>query len=383
MKNAGFEKELDELLSLIEERIDIEHVHAVDRDYSDALAYQPVAIPPLVAMPKFPATFDLPAPWDRFVRYGYREAFGNPPAMLQNALLNRVVPGVLLGDHSPLAIRNDHGTIQVASLLGGKWSMYEDNYPCVHHFESVEDIERILYAPLPDRIQECGVMPASIATLEFYDAKLSEFPSCKKAIQISMPDLQGPIDTAEMMWGSDIYYAFYDNPDLLARFLKRVTDALLAMEKVFRPLSFDRLDPKGNAQHGYVIPGRLLIRDDSAILIPPDMYAQQVRPYDERILRELGGGSIHFCGNGEHLIEKMLAIVELRGLDFGDSRSMNIGKIYDMCSERRIALSNVNPSREDLVSGKAAKNFPSGAVFVYEAESFADAADLVRAYRRA
>jgi hypothetical protein len=383
MNSAAGEKELDALLSLIEEHVDCRHISTVDEEYARALAYQPVEAPPLVVMPRFPTAFDLPAPWDAFTRYDYRESFGNPAAMLQNALLNRVVPGVLLKDWSPLAIRNDHGTIQVASVLGGAWKMYENNYPCVSHFDSDTDIEKMLDEPLPAGISERGIMPISIATARFYNAKLCEFPSCKKAIQISMPDLQGPIDTAEMLWGSDIYYAFYDNPELLGRLLARVTETLLAMEKVFRPLTFDRLDPGANAQHGYMIPGRLLIRNDSSILITPDMYARQVQPHDEKILKELGGGSIHFCGNGEHLIEKMLGIEHLRGLDFGDSRSMDIGRICAMCRERGIAVSNVNPPREDLVSGKAARDFPTGAVFVYETDSFADAADVVRSYRHA
>jgi hypothetical protein len=383
MNGTAGEKELDALLSLLEAHVDCRHVSTVDEDYARALAYQPVAVPPLVVMPRFPGSFDLPAPWDAFTRYEYRESFENPVAMLQNALLNRVVPGVLLRDWSPLAIRGDHGTIQVASVLGGAWRMYENNYPCVSRFDSVADIERMLDEPLPAGIAQRGVMPISIATLRFYNAKLRALPSCAKAIQVSMPDLQGPIDTAEMVWGSDIYYAFYDNPGLLGRLLARVTETLLAMEKIFRPLTLDRLDPKANAQHGYMIPGRLLIRNDSSILITPDMYAEQVQPHDERILEELGGGSIHFCGNGEHLVGKMLGIEHLEGLDFGDSRSMDIGRIYAMCRERGVAISNVNPSREDLVSGKAARDFPTGAVFVYETDSFADAADLVRSYRPA
>ena len=95
--------------------------------------------------------------------------------------------------------------------------------------DSVKDLEKTLDAPLPVRISECGIMPVSIATLEFYDVKPREFPSCGKAIQISMPDLQGPIDSAEMLWGSDIYYAFYDNPELLGR-LTRISHTRSAVD---------------------------------------------------------------------------------------------------------------------------------------------------------
>ena len=36
---------------------------------------------------------------------------------------------ILERDDNPLAIRNDHGTIQVASLLGGDWGRHENDPP--------------------------------------------------------------------------------------------------------------------------------------------------------------------------------------------------------------------------------------------------------------
>jgi len=132
------ERELDRLLKLLEDHVDLEHCLKVDERYSMALQYNDVDRPPLVIQAEFGKTLKLPSPWNEFKRYGYREAFKSPVAMLQNMLLDRVVPGVLLKDDSPLAIRNDHGIIQIASVLGGKWEIYEDNYPWPEHFESVE-----------------------------------------------------------------------------------------------------------------------------------------------------------------------------------------------------------------------------------------------------
>jgi hypothetical protein len=43
----------------------------------------------------------------------------------------------------------------------------------------------------------------------------------------------------------------------------------------------------------------------------------------------VGGGSIHFCGNGQHLIEPMLQISDLSGLDFGQSAMMDTKRIMN------------------------------------------------------
>jgi len=392
---AANEKELEQLLSEISVRLDPERCREVDERYRRALAYEQTDRPPLVVQPEFGRSFALPEPWSAFRRYSYRESFDDPAAMMQNMLLDRVVPGLIIGDDSPLAIRNDHGTIQIGSAVGGNWMLHENNFPWVEHFDSLEPIERIANSSAPVDL-EAGVLPRSFATLKYYAEKLRMFPPCADAIQIAMPDLQGPLDNADLLWGSGIYYAFSDAPELLERLLSRLVDVIGQVYQAYRPYTSDRLDPVANTQHGYVIPGRLLIRDDSAIMLSAGTYAQHVRPHDVRLLRELGGtpphfvsegvrgrcgGAIHFCGNGQHLVEAMVEPEEVRGLDFGEIHLMDADWIYGVCRERKVSLHRVTPSREDLVTGKARRDFPTGVVFVYSTSDIEDGSDLVRAYQ--
>jgi len=121
--------------------------------------------------------------------------------MLQNMLLDRIVPAVILRDDNPMAIRNGHGTIQIASLLGGSWYMNDDNYPWVKSLGSIQTI-RALLNENRDIDWTGGVIPQSTQTLEFFHDKLSLYPQCEQAIQISLPDLQGPMDTADILWGT-------------------------------------------------------------------------------------------------------------------------------------------------------------------------------------
>ena len=196
--------ELNQLLELIEEHLDLDHCEQVDARYRRVLAGAPTDRPPLVVDAQWDSNWKLPTPWDRFDRYSFRQAFEDTIAMMQNALLDRVVPGLILKDDSPLAIRNNHGTVQIASLLGGNWGMHKNDPPWIKPWDSLDKVHALAESTEPVDL-DGGVMGQSIKTLEFYTEQLAKYPKCKQAIQISLPDLQGPFDTAEQLWGSGIY----------------------------------------------------------------------------------------------------------------------------------------------------------------------------------
>ena len=371
--------QLDKLLELIEQHIDLENHQRVDQRYRRSLAYEEVDHPPLVSQPEFGKRWELPKPWEKFEHYSYRQAFDDPAAMMQNMLLDRVVPGLILKDDSPLAIRNDHGTIQIASILGGAWEMHENNYPWVKSLGSSEAI-RALVEEDRDIDWNCGVLPQSTWTLEFYNEKLSDYSTCKEAIQISLPDLQGPVDTADILWGTEIFLMMLQEPQLVTSLMDKIVRAMLDVIDHYRKLTYDRLNPAANTQHGYNVPGRLMIRNDSAIMVSPDTYRQVIAPQDAKLLKEVGSGSIHFCGNGQHLVEPMLEIPNLRGLDFGQAEMMDIKKIYEMASQRKVALTCLKPPRDDLMSGKTVTDFPTGVVCICNTETINGAREIVMAH---
>ena len=197
-----------------------------------------------------------------------------------------------------------------------------------------------------------------------------------------MPDLQGPFDTAEQLWGSGIYIGLYEERELVTALMEKIVQTMLRVEETYRPYTRDRLDPFANTQHGYNIPGRLLIRNDSTILISPGDYRDVVAPIDAQLLEAVGGGSIHFCGNGEHLIEPILEIPDVKGLDVGQSAMMDVDRIYAICRERNVALANHIPPREQLLDGTIRKKFPTGIVIAYETENIEDAQQVLQAFQR-
>lgn len=376
------EQMLDRLLECVEQVADPNHCDEVDCRYHKALACESVDRPPLVVRLPFSTSMTLPDPFSSFGIYPYQIAFNNPVAMMHNEIMNSVVPGLLLKDDSPLLIRNNHGIIQVAALLGAHWEQHENNPPWIKPFGTGPQIEALANDGYELDLERGGVLEQSFATLQFYHEKLADYPNARRAIQIAMPDLQGPLDTADLLWGSDIFIAFYEQPELVNRLLDRIVDVTLAVEAKFRTFTTDRLDPFATAQHAWQLPGRLLIRDDSAIMMSADMYADQVRSHDGRLLEAVGGGTLHFCGDGRHLIEPMLQTPGMKGFDLGQPWMMDVPKIYEQTMAAGVPFSNHQPGRDDLVSGKARSEYPTGIVLVYESTDFADAQDVVTRYQQ-
>lgn len=377
------EEELNRLLAMLAERVDLDHCSVVEDRYEAVFNHESVDVPVLVIQSgsMFGSSDVLPQPWGSFRYYSYTDAFYDPVAMMQNQLLDRVVPGILLKDDNPLSLRNNHGGIQIASVLGAEWNIYEDNFPWVHPIADRSMLEEIAYST-EQPTQKQGGLPRAFETLELYKHKLAQYPPLSAAVQISVPDLQGPMDTAEQIWGSSIYYAFYDAQDLLGNLLERIVEVMLTVFRWFQAYSTDRLLPNCATQHGYMVPGQFLIRDDSSLPLSPSMYEDFVSRHDARLADAFGRISIHSCGNWDHLVEKFAGIPGVVGLDPGNPEMMDIGSAYRFCRDRGIAITAVRPNREDLMSGKASRDFPTGVVFVYKAENYNDAETVVRAYYR-
>jgi uroporphyrinogen-III decarboxylase len=128
-------------------------------------------------------------------------------------------------------------------------------------------------------------------------------PKLSQCVHIFHPDLQGPMNVCEMLWGASLYVDFYDKPDLIKDFLSLITETYIAFMRRWQEI-VPPLDGYG-VHWSMLHRGRIMIRDDAATNFSPEMFEEFVRPYDQRLLDEFGGGGIHFCGRGDHFIAKV------------------------------------------------------------------------------
>jgi len=364
--------ELERLLDELEGRLDPAGQDAIRQRHLRALRWEDVDRPPVILC--------FPYPAGRGVKpFPYHEAFSDPAKMLFNELVSAFDTSIVLhgetGGDLPCTVRANCGTVVVASMFGARVEQVEDNPPWAMPHDGLEAVEAALDMDPLDSAR--GLCPKLFAIYEFYRHVLRGYPNVRRCVRVVLPDLQGPLDTAELLRGCEIYTDLCERPEFMAKLLAHLAKAQVGLARRLRAVTTDDA-PEYSHQHATVILGRILLRCDSAINLSARMYADLVAPHDEWVLREMGGGGIHFCGKGQHLPAEMLKLPSLRCLDLGQPRLNDTDAIYAQARERRVPIVRMRVPEEELLSGKAWARFPTGVSFVHGVESVDKAREVAR-----
>lgn len=212
------------------------------------------------------------------------------------------------GSGALLAVRCNYGTAILPSLFGAELFLMGrdlDTLPTCRSLAGGADaVKRLLDRGVPDL--NTGLGEKVFRMGEYYRQLFAGRPGLERHVYIYHPDLQGPMNVCEMLWGGSLYVDFYDKPDLIKEFLSLITETYIRFmrrwDEIVAPLD-------GCAVHWSMLhKGQIMIRDDAATNLSPEMFEEFVRPYDQRLLDEFDGGGIHFCGCGDHFIAKVADI---------------------------------------------------------------------------
>jgi hypothetical protein len=368
---------LHRLLNHLCDTQDVERQADTDARYHRALSWQPVAGPPLVVT--FPYPGDAP-----FQPYRHREVFDDPEKMLYNELVHAFDTSVALHtvvrDDLSLTVRANFGTVLIASMFGVRVEHIDDNPPWINH-ESAEGIALEQVSDTDPLDFTRGWIPRAAETLRVYHELLDEFPPLKCGIRIVLPDLQGPFDNLELLRGSSVFLDLATRPEAVDRAMDALATAQVGLAKYFHQWTTEPYDEYCH-QHAVMLKGRILLRDDSSIMVSARMYREQIAPHDERVLRELGGGAVHCCGAVEHLVDEWLNLPSIRSLDLGQSELNDVDAIYAKATERRVPLIRLAVTDADIDSGGLEDRFPTGVVLIHRASDFEAACRATRAHTR-
>ena len=369
--------QLKKLLDHLSATLDARRQDEIEQLHRKALAWEPVKQLPLLL------TFPIPAE-SPFQPYPHSQVFDDPEKMLYNELVYATETSIacrdLIDDDLPLTIRVNFGTVLVASMFGACIEQVGDNPPWGRHFKTIDEFRAVLDIDPLDFNR--GWCPRVVERYQFYRDTLSAYPELADVVHLVLPDLQGPLDTAELLRGSEIYVDLYTDPNLITKVLDTMARAQIGLARHLSSYTSDGKDGFSH-QHVTVIRGNILIRNDSTINISPAMYRKHVAPHDEMVLRELGGGGIHTCGKTEHNIDEFFTLPSIRCLDLGQPELNDIDAIYAKAQPRKIGIDRVRATRAELVTGRVMERFPTGVSLVYKAETLTDAQVVVAAYHKA
>jgi len=302
----------------------------------------------------------------RFQPLPHREVFGDPEKMLYNELVYAFETSIANDDRRgsdlPWTVRANFGTVLMASMFGAPVEQIGDNPPWIRHQTGEEiSLDAVLACDPTDF--SSGWCPRAVETMEAYHAMLRGWPELYRQIRIVLPDLQGPLDTLELIRGSQLLLELATEPEKVDAALGVVAAAQIEFARRLAPLVTD--GPSGYChQHAAMLKGNILLRCDTAIMISADMYRRQIAPHDERVLRELGGGGIHSCGCIHHLVDEFLRLPSLRSLDLGQPELNDVDQIYRKARAGSVPLIRVKATKEDISTGKIQQRFPTGVTLV-------------------
>lgn len=255
------------------------------------------------------------------------------------------VSGALNGTHNTLCIRANYGTGIMTSLFGAEIFImpYENNtLPTTRPFNDTERIRRTVGQGLPDVMNGFGKNVFEFG--EFCAEIFEKYPKIKKYVNVYHPDTQGPLDICELLWGCDMFYALYDEPDLAHAMLSLITDAYIAVMDKWYDI-FPKNTVLNHHWGGLCHQGALVLRSDSAMNISPEIYREFSMPYDRKLLDYYGGGVVHFCGRGDHYIDIMSELDGLYGINMSQPECNDMEKIYKNTVDKGIKILSFNHGR--------------------------------------
>jgi len=138
---------------------------------------------------------------------------------------------------------------------------------------------------------------------------------------IAVTDLQGPMDTAYLVWDScDFMVGMFDHPAEVHRLMRMCTDLIIdhvrEMKKRVREFVPAHFPPV------YLPDGMgIAVSEDALAVLSAPLYEEFSLPYINELSEEFGGVLIHSCGNFEHQLGVLEKVHNLRGINFGVSET--------------------------------------------------------------
>ncbi|MBS1253830.1 MAG: hypothetical protein MAG451_02883 [Anaerolineales bacterium] len=234
------------------------------------------------------------------------DRFTNPERMLRHQLREIEVREKIKDDAVP-TLYPYLGTGAFASAFGCEVTWYEDDHPWAN---------ALIYGN-PDRVYALEQPKPTDGLLgEVLDYTRHFLDRTGDGYPIRVTDLQGPVDTAYLIWNSDDFLvAMYTNPEEVHHLLGMVTQLIIEFVTEQRRLVEDfvpcHLQPWLPDGFG------LTVSDDAMALLSPDLYEEFAVPYLNQLSEAFNGVFVHSCGNVEHNLESLKKVHKLRGINFG------------------------------------------------------------------
>jgi len=259
------------------------------------------------------------------------------------------------GSGAIMAVRTNYGTGIMPTLFGAELFMMDDDTDTLptsiplgglattNLADSLAPADQTRAARAVMAVLDRGIPGLQVGLgrkvfemAEVYAELFAPYPKLQHYVHLYHPDMQGPMDIAELLWGSSLFVALVEVPDLVTALLELVTDTYIAFMNAWRT----RVPLQGDyAVHWSMLHrGAIMLRDDSAMNLSPRMFDRFIKPYDGRLLATLGGGAVHFCGRGDHYIASVSEMDGLTTINMSQPEYNDMDAIFDHTVDKGINI---------------------------------------------
>ena len=261
------------------------------------------------------------------------EAFRDPELMVYTQL--KTVSDMLAGGSGLLlCVRANYGTAIIPSMFGTVVFYLPDSadtLPGARHLDDgVEGLRRVTGERRLD--YGAGLAPMVFGFGERWAGISALYPKIRRYVHLYNPDLQGPFALVDAIAGSELYYALYDEPELVHEAFGFMTEVYLDYTRRWQ----ERFPPYGrgfSVEWGLLHRGLTVLRSDAIVNLSEDMYREFAMKYDAEVFRALGG-CMHFCGRGDHYVGAACELEGLYGINLSQPELNDMEKIYRATVDR-------------------------------------------------
>lgn len=241
------------------------------------------------------------------------------------------------GGGALMTVRANYGTAIMPTLFGAALFVMEEELNTLQTAKPLgaHAMAALVERGIPD--MRAGLGGAVLDAGKRFAEIAAQYPKIGTYVHIYHPDMQGPMDLCEMLWGSEMFMALLDTPELVHQVLTLLTDTYVQLMAAWDATV--GVNGKAWATHWSMMhKGKIMLRTDSGMNLSPAIYDEFIRPYDQRLLNELGGGAVHFCGRGSHYIESCCNMNAMHAIAMSQPHLNEMETIYRHTVDNGITL---------------------------------------------
>lgn len=245
------------------------------------------------------------------------------------------------GAGSLMTVRANYGTPIIPTLFGAELFVMDESF---NTLQTCRPLGAEAMQALADRgipVMEAGLGRTVLAAGRRFAEIAEQYPKIGKYVHIFHPDMQGPMDLCEMLWGSEVFIDLIDKPERVHQVLSVLTETYVRFMKAWDAIVCSNGSSNGQswATHwGMLHQGKIMIRTDSGMNLSPAIYDEFIRPYDQRLFTDLGGGAVHFCGRGSHYIASTCSMDGMYAIHLSQPHLNDMEVIYRNTVDKGIKL---------------------------------------------